>query len=309
MPDYYDWTRVFWWWFHHSASKYPEHPTADQKRRMKTFVELIPQHLICGICNYHFAQHQKSNPIENSLASRHQLELYFYKLHNEVNQRNKKMSLVTFPEMTQYFRNSETEPLPPSMNLFHVQGNTDNIAHIFFWMCNVVAVHINKTSIELNKQFKDWIEAAFLTIPPLSADLYVKWNTLGAPFIENISEPYQIRDWLYEFQKFYHEQTKPKDIPKDGFPSKENMTAWFDSYQMWEYRYPFPIKPRILQNAKIESFESYDKNIKNINTVTLVLAIILPISILTVVLAGIGIRELVKRKQALAKIKNSIKPV
>ena len=83
----------FWgpsgWLFLHSVTfQYPDNPSDEDKYNYKVFFESLKNTIPCPKCKEHYSINIQENPIQ--LDSRNDLINWLIKIHNEVNEKNKK---------------------------------------------------------------------------------------------------------------------------------------------------------------------------------------------------------------------------
>ena len=79
------WGPKFWFSLHSVSFTYPFYPDETDKRRYKTFFELLEFVLPCVVCRVNYSKNIKQFPIDNHLKNRKSLALWLIDLHNMVN--------------------------------------------------------------------------------------------------------------------------------------------------------------------------------------------------------------------------------
>lgn len=88
-PD--TWGPHGWKFLHFVSLGYPEKPTEKDKKKYKTFFNLIKTVLPCSMCAAHYAKNLKENPLNDDiLNNKEKLMLWTVKMHNLVNISNNK---------------------------------------------------------------------------------------------------------------------------------------------------------------------------------------------------------------------------
>lgn len=77
--------RASWSYLHTLAAYYPDFPSPDQQKDMKSFMRLFSQFYPCSYCVDHLKQYVHSNP--PSTESRRDFSQWMCRLHNDVNNR------------------------------------------------------------------------------------------------------------------------------------------------------------------------------------------------------------------------------
>ncbi|XP_003423948.1 FAD-linked sulfhydryl oxidase ALR [Nasonia vitripennis] len=74
-----------WGFLHTMAAYYPESPTVEQRKDMKTFFHLISKFYPCNVCAEDLQEQLKKSPPKTD--SNHQLSQWLCDVHNEVNKK------------------------------------------------------------------------------------------------------------------------------------------------------------------------------------------------------------------------------
>ena len=96
------WGPKYWFVLHASSYEYPQHPTNEDKKHMKNFIECLANlTLPCHVCRDHMKDYLKKNNIDEALESNDKLIKYLWNFHNHVNNTRGKpeMSFHKFEEM------------------------------------------------------------------------------------------------------------------------------------------------------------------------------------------------------------------
>lgn len=85
------WGKHFWATAHYITISYPDNPSSEDKKNVKSFFELLGKLLPCENCRIHYMNNLKNTPItDNILNSKYKLIEWLVNLHNEVNKRTGK---------------------------------------------------------------------------------------------------------------------------------------------------------------------------------------------------------------------------
>ena len=146
----------YWYYLHWLCYNYPKNPNSEDKKQIINLVTTMRTTGIkCGKCKGHFDQWLKKKDINPYLESQEKLFEYFFVLHNDVNERNKKkiftleeaIALFRDKDWTKYFKDFEvnimdlfkTRKLGTFPNLFYtkvdrnlkrITGNTKIIENL-----------------------------------------------------------------------------------------------------------------------------------------------------------------------------------
>jgi hypothetical protein len=105
------WGKPFWNVMHSVTFTYPEHPTDEDKERIRTFFNMIPFFLPCSICGLHFVKEKMDMPLTDEvLASMDSLSRWLVDVHNSVNRRLKKPELAYDTIKKFYFEDATPDP-------------------------------------------------------------------------------------------------------------------------------------------------------------------------------------------------------
>tara|TARA_B100000768_G_C11195214_1_gene339157 strand:- start:357 stop:791 length:435 start_codon:yes stop_codon:yes gene_type:complete len=78
-----------WKFLHYVTIGYPEKPTSDNKKKYKTFFNLIQTVLPCGLCAANYKKHLNEYPLSDEILSdKNKLISWCIKMHNLVNIEN-----------------------------------------------------------------------------------------------------------------------------------------------------------------------------------------------------------------------------
>ncbi|CAI1773450.1 hypothetical protein SEUBUCD646_0P03170 [Saccharomyces eubayanus] len=80
--------RASWKYFHTLLARFPDEPSAEEREKLATFIELYAQLYPCGECSYHFVKLINKHPIQTS--SRTAAAMWGCHIHNKVNEFLKK---------------------------------------------------------------------------------------------------------------------------------------------------------------------------------------------------------------------------
>lgn len=98
---------TYWYYLHWLCYNYPKNPTKDDKQQI---IDLVTKMRTTGIkcekCRSHFDAWLKKKDIKPFLDSQEKLFDYFFTLHNDVNERNKK-KIFTLDEAIALFRDKD----------------------------------------------------------------------------------------------------------------------------------------------------------------------------------------------------------
>jgi len=94
------WGPPTWHMLHCISFNYPVHPTDQDKRRYRSFVQSLRNVLPCGKCRKNLVKNFKKLPLEEKhMASRATFSRYMYDLHEVVNTMLGKTSGLTYDEV------------------------------------------------------------------------------------------------------------------------------------------------------------------------------------------------------------------
>ncbi len=79
------WGPKFWFSLHSLSFTYPFYPDENDKKRVKTFFEMLEYCLPCVVCRVNYKKNIDSFPIDPHLENRKSLVYYVIDLHNIVN--------------------------------------------------------------------------------------------------------------------------------------------------------------------------------------------------------------------------------
>jgi hypothetical protein len=97
---------TYWLFLHTMAYNYPSNPTKENKDDiMKLVVKMMKGGLACRICTSHFIVYSNDNPIKNHYNNKEDLFRYFFDLHNDVNERNKK-TILSYDDVKELYTDS-----------------------------------------------------------------------------------------------------------------------------------------------------------------------------------------------------------
>ncbi len=93
------WGPAMWFSLHNGAARYPERPSPFWRERMKFFILGIPVMVPCENCSNHAAAYieQKWSVLDDVVGCKNNLFLFFWEMHNYVNERLGKR-MVSFDE-------------------------------------------------------------------------------------------------------------------------------------------------------------------------------------------------------------------
>ena len=98
------WGPKLWYVLHVIAMKYPDNPTAEQRRAAYGFVTGLKLLLPCEKCKNHLSQHLKQNPLTfEHLRNSESFSKFIYNLHDSVNIQLGKKSPITFEELRKHY--------------------------------------------------------------------------------------------------------------------------------------------------------------------------------------------------------------
>lgn len=98
---------VYWFYLHWLTYNYPNTPTNDDEKQIIDLVtKMRTSGIKCGKCRNHFDDWLNKNDITSSLKSKNKLFEYFFKLHNDVNERNNK-KIFTLNEAIDLYKNKD----------------------------------------------------------------------------------------------------------------------------------------------------------------------------------------------------------
>ena len=98
---------VYWFYLHWLTYKYPTNPNEDdQKQIINLVTKMRTSGIKCGKCRNHFNEWLNKKDINPSLKNKDKLFEYFFVLHNDVNERNKK-KIFTLNEAIDLFKNKD----------------------------------------------------------------------------------------------------------------------------------------------------------------------------------------------------------
>jgi len=116
------WGPKYWFVLHVSSWRYPQHPTNEDKKHMKNFIESIANlTLPCVICRHHMRDYLKKNNIDEALESNVKLIKYLWNFHNHVNNVSGKPEM-TFEKFKQMMNNYEMMEGPPTTTYHHYEN-------------------------------------------------------------------------------------------------------------------------------------------------------------------------------------------
>lgn len=97
----------YWYYLHWLCYNYPKNPTSDDKKQIINLVTTMRTTGInCNKCKSHFDEWLKKKDINPYLVNQEKLFEYFFVLHNDVNERNKK-KIFTLEEAIALFRDKD----------------------------------------------------------------------------------------------------------------------------------------------------------------------------------------------------------
>lgn len=97
----------YWYYLHWLCYNYPKKPNTEDKKQIINLVTTMRTTGIkCGKCRGHFDEWLKKKDINPYLESQEKLFEYFFVLHNDVNERNKK-KIFTLEEAVALFRDKD----------------------------------------------------------------------------------------------------------------------------------------------------------------------------------------------------------
>jgi len=88
------WGPKFWFSLHSVSMTYPFYPDEEDKRRYKSFYELLEFVLPCALCRENYRKNLLSYPIDKHLKDRKSLVYWVIDVHNMVNVENGKPTLT-----------------------------------------------------------------------------------------------------------------------------------------------------------------------------------------------------------------------
>ena len=106
------WGPAFWRTMHCATFRYPVKPTAEERRRMLLFMQVIAYMIPCGECGAHYVDTLNAGlPLDDeALASRDALTRWLVKVHNAVNARLGKPQLSYSAVERYYILNGMPRP-------------------------------------------------------------------------------------------------------------------------------------------------------------------------------------------------------
>lgn len=87
------WGPKTWKLIHCVGQNYPSNPTSEDKKKFIDFFHLIPYILPCHKCQFHLLKQYRDDSIYKYLGSKKNLNIWLYRLHNNVNKRLSKKIL------------------------------------------------------------------------------------------------------------------------------------------------------------------------------------------------------------------------
>ena len=94
---------LYWDNLHWLAYNYPDNPLESDKNEIIKLITAIKNRgILCPLCTMHFINWSKNNCITQATQSKQKLMDYFWRLHNDVNKRNKKMEYSYNDLLNQY---------------------------------------------------------------------------------------------------------------------------------------------------------------------------------------------------------------
>lgn len=88
------WGPKFWFSLHSISMTYPYDPDEEDKKRYKSFYELLEYVLPCALCRINYSKNLKNYPIDRHLKNRKSLVYWVVDVHNMVNVENGKPTLT-----------------------------------------------------------------------------------------------------------------------------------------------------------------------------------------------------------------------
>jgi len=98
------WGPKFWFSLHSVSFTYPFYPDEEDKKRYKTFYELLEHVLPCALCRVNYRKNLANYPIDKHLKNRKTLAYWVIDIHNMVNVENGKPTLTYGEVMDIYER-------------------------------------------------------------------------------------------------------------------------------------------------------------------------------------------------------------
>jgi hypothetical protein len=100
------WGPMMWSYLHTMSFNYPVHPTKEDKKHYKEFVENLQYVLPCKYCRINLANNFKESPIQDChMENRDTFSRYIFNLHETVNKMLKKPSNLTFCQVRDRYEN------------------------------------------------------------------------------------------------------------------------------------------------------------------------------------------------------------
>jgi hypothetical protein len=100
------WGPPLWHVLHTISFNYPKHPTAEQKRHYREFINNLQHILPCGKCRTNLPNNLKVVPLTDyALRSRRQFSRWMYRLHEQINTMLGKTSGLSYEDVAQRYEN------------------------------------------------------------------------------------------------------------------------------------------------------------------------------------------------------------
>jgi hypothetical protein len=94
------WGPAMWHFLHTMSFNYPLHPTQEQKKQYRSFIDTLKHVLPCGKCRTNLLQNFIILPLTNKhLRCRESFSRYIYKLHNVINKMLCKHITLSYEEV------------------------------------------------------------------------------------------------------------------------------------------------------------------------------------------------------------------
>lgn len=108
---------LYWNSLHHLSFSYPLNPSNEDKEQIINLTNKMQENgLSCPRCLSHFRKWNTKYPIKNFCISRKKLIHWYINLHNDVNKRNKKMTL-NYTQVERLYKNFNYKELVDKYNI------------------------------------------------------------------------------------------------------------------------------------------------------------------------------------------------
>lgn len=113
------WGPSFWNMLHFITIAYPEKPSLNDIKNHSNFIKNLGNLLPCKKCAIHYNNYIKNIKINEILSDKEKYMKFFWKLHNDVNQRNNRKE-ITFKKFLQIYQEIINDGNFNTINIFYI---------------------------------------------------------------------------------------------------------------------------------------------------------------------------------------------